>query len=596
MSFDTKRSRSLAGLLTLAFVAATEASALAQFASPSPSPSATASPIATPSSAATATAAPTALPPLTAQPANIVVAPGVSQAIKILGATPPITAQVSSSIATVTVDQQHAFIYLSAVQLGTATIHVTDANGAVVDIPLQIAQPAGIVPPTLSVIVTGNPASSKFLQRQIRAALTRVIRPTLQPGASITFSPLAIPLQPLQPGFLTSIDVPVTVSGGTSTTSPVFVTTTVSVQNLQLDQTIPSVLFYDDDPEYVQIAGALFHGIVQPNSAARLYYYHANLGLPKDIAIVLRPLSALPTRVQLIDVEGGPDLDVMAVGNFVSKTFLQTEAKNEGVVVDLSSQTPFVLRNALALIGELVAGAFDVRVLTGGPVNVSVLAIPAGEQLSNYVNAPLAPRDGHNRSGAFNIAGFGVETIAYTVGGPDASTTYGGKDTAPPNLTPGSLGHDWGDYGVTHRFTFDIANPGDAPQTVYLYEKPLGGATINSFVVDGQVRQMGCAKVPQRYEIVHYEVAAHSQMTSNVVTMTNGGSSYPLEIGLTQTAPNPFTPPMDAPDGCFPKSPPSPTATPVQAIPIPSATPSGLPSSLPSATPFAYPTPTPAPR
>lgn len=546
-----------------------------------------------PSPAATATS--TAPPPLTAQPANIVVAPGVSQAIKVLGATPPITAQVSSSIATVTVDQRHAFIYLSAVQLGTATIHVTDANGASLDIPLQIAQPAGIVPPTLSVIVTGNPASSKFLQRQIRAALTRVIKPTLQPGASITFNPLAIPLQPLQPGFLTSIDVPVTVSASTGTTAPVFATTTVSVQNMQLDQTDPSVLFYDDDPEYVQIAGALFHGTVQPNTAARLYYYHANLGLPKDFAIVLTPASVLPTRVQLIDVEGGPDLDVMAVGNFVSKTFLLTEAKNEGFIVDLSSQTPFVLRNALALIGELVAGAVDVRVLMGGPVNVSVVAIPAGEQLSNYLNGPLAPRDGHNRSGAFNIAGFGVQTIAYTVGGPDASTTYGGKDAAPPNLLAGSLGHDWGDYGVKHRFTFDIDNPTDSPQTVYLYEKPIGGATINSFVVDGQVRQMGCARIPQRYEVVHYDLAPHSQLASNVVTMTNGGSSYPIEIGLTQTAPYPFTPPMDAPDGCFPKATPSPSPTPVQEIPYPSATPSALSSPLSSATPFAYPTPTPAP-
>jgi hypothetical protein len=604
MSFGTKSSRSLAASLTFAFLAATGGSAPAQLASPLPAPSISASATALPSPAAsfpspfaTATPTPTAPPPLTAQPANIVIGPGVSQAVKILGATPPLTAQVSSSIATVTIDQVHAFIYVSAVQLGTATIHVTDANGSAIDIPLNIAQPAGIVPSTLSLIVTGNPASSRFLQRQVRAALRRVIRPTLQPGASITFSPLAIPLQPLQPGFLTSIDIPVTVAGGNAT-APVFATTTVTVQNLQLDQTVPSVLFYDDDPEYVQLAGGLFRGTVQPNTAARLYYYHDNLGLPKDIAVVLTPASVLPTRVQLIDVEGGPSLDVMSVGNFVSKSFLSNEAKNQGIVVDLSSQTPFLLRNTLALIGELVAGAVDVRVLMGGPVNVSVLALPAGDPLSNYVNAPLAPRDGHNRSGVFNIAGFGAQTVAYTVGGPDASTTYGGRDTAPPNMVPGSLGHDWGDYGVTHRFTFDIDNPTDTAQTVYLYEKPSGGATINFFLVDGQLRQMGCARVPERYEIEHYEVAPHAQLASNVVTMTDGGSSYPLEIGLTQTAPFPFTPPMDAPDGCFPKATPSPIATPVQGLPLPSGAPTELPSGFPvpaSATPFAYPTPTPAP-
>jgi hypothetical protein len=278
---------------------------------------------------------------------------------------------------------------------------------------------------------------------------------------------------------------------------------------------------------------------------------------------------------------------------------LLNDAKNEGIVVDLSPQTPFVLRSELLLAGELVAGAVDMRVLMGGPVNVSVIAIPAGEQLAKYLNAPLAPRDGHNRSGAFNLAGFGVQTIAYTVGGPDASTTYGGRDTAPPNLEAGSLGHDWGDYGVTHSYTFDIDNPTDTPQTIYLYEKPFGGASINIFIVDGQVRQMGCARVPQRYEIVHYEVAPHSQLVSNVVTMTDGGSSYPLEIGLTQTAPYPFTPPMDAPDDCFPKATPSPSPTPVQALPVPSSTPSELstPTPLPLPTrinPLPA-TPTPAP-
>ncbi|MGH7659573.1 MAG: hypothetical protein ACRENA_01475, partial [Vulcanimicrobiaceae bacterium] len=258
---------------------------------------------------------------------------------------------------------------------------------------------------------------------------------------------------------------------------------------------------------------------------------------------------------------------------------------------------PLVLRSSIGLIGELVAGEVDMRVLMGGPVNVSVIAFPAGEQLSKYVNAPLAPRDGHNRSGAFNLAGFGAQTLAYTVGGPDTATTYGGRDTAPPNVEPGSLGHDWGDYGVTHRFAVNIDNPTDAPQIVYLYEKPSGGSSINMFVVDGQVRQMGCARVPQRYEIVHYEVAPHAQIASTVVTMTDGGSSYPLEVGLTQTAPNPFTPPMDSPEGCFPKSTPTPIPTPTPEFPAPSTTPSEVPSVMPLPTrinPLPA-TPTPAP-
>jgi hypothetical protein len=36
--------------------------------------------------------------------------------------------------------------------------------------------------------------------------------------------------------------------------------------------------------------------------------------------------------------------------------------------------------------------------------------------------------------------------------------------------------------------------------------------------------------------------------------MTDGGSFYPLEVGLSGTPPQPVTPPVSAPDGCFPKS------------------------------------------
>ena len=578
MSFTTKSVRSF-GVVAVVFAliaAGSGGHALAQSLTPAPlpSPGESFSPAPTPS--------PTPAP-LSAQPASITIAPGVSQAVKILGATAPITAQISAPIATLTVDQKASFVYVTAVQIGTATIHVSDAAGAGVDIPITVAQPAGIVPATYSLIVTGTPASSRFLSRQIRAALTRAIRPTLQPGSSITFNPLGIPLQPLQPGFETSIDVPVTVAGPPST-APVYATTTVTVQNLAVVPTVPTTLFYDDDPEYVQVGGVLFRGTIQANAATRLYYYHDNLGLPKDIAVVLTPASSLPTRVQLIDVEGGPDQDVMSVGNSISKSFVLEESHNEGTVVDLIPATPFVVRNTLALLGELVAGSMDVRVLMGGPVTVSVVAVPAGTPLAQYLGGPLAPRDGHERSGAFNLTGFGDTTLAYTVGGTDALYTYGARENAPPNLDPASQGHDWGDYGVIHRVTVAIDNPTGTTQPVYLFEQPFGGATINNFVIDGQVKQMGCARIPQRYEINEYDVPANSSTTSTVVTMTDGGSSYPLQIGLTQTPPQPETPPMDATDGCFPKATPTPSPMPI-------------PTEIPSAVPTEYPTeiPTPAP-
>ena len=73
---------------------------------------------------------------------------------------------------------------------------------------------------------------------------------------------------------------------------------------------------------------------------------------------------------------------------------------------------------------------------------------------------------------------------------------------------------------------------------------------------------LGCARVPQPYLIAQLTLDPSSQRTVNVLTMADGGSNFPLEIGATATPPQATTPPQSAPDGCFPK---------------PQATPSGAP-------------------
>ena len=168
------------------------------------------------------------------------------------------------------------------------------------------------------------------------------------------------------------------------------------------------------------------------------------------------------------------------------------------------------------------------------------------------------------------LAASDIQALAYSVGGPDVTYEYGTRDTTLRNLDTSDPGHDYGDYGVIHRITFDIDNPGNMPQTIYLYEKPLGGGPVRStFIVDGQVKELGCARVAQRYQIMAYTMPPLQQAASTVITMTDGGSNYPIEIGMTGTAPLLTVPPQNAPDGCFPKPTPSPSETPYcGAVPI----------------------------
>jgi hypothetical protein len=161
--------------------------------------------------------------------------------------------------------------------------------------------------------------------------------------------------------------------------------------------------------------------------------------------------------------------------------------------------------------------------------------------------------DGHHRTGVYAIADYGTLGATYTVGGADASVQYGGPHGPDPAPTSTPEGHDAGDYGVLQSIVFTMVNPTDQAAVAYLYERPQGGVVRSSFLVDGNLVDVGCARVPQAYQIASYNLAPRQTYRVMVQTMTDGGSNYPLEVGVSATPPNLSTPPISSPDGCFPK-------------------------------------------
>jgi hypothetical protein len=420
---------------------------------------------------------------------------------------------------------------------------------------------AGAIPANLFLDVTGFPAAdADVLDAQIRAALERAIRPTLRPGSSLRFGPIVPwPLFPLAAGSRAAVNVTSTIMGD-GASAPVSGVTTVTLNSVAVPRIPPSVLFLSDDPEYLQTEGLVFRGSVPLNAAARLYYYHSDIGLPRNLDVVLT--ATVPSRVHLIASQAGPDLDVMSAGHTVSRDLLRFEGANEGIVADVAPGKPFVVRHALLLQAEVVAGALDAHVLSGGAVGVSVVAAPAGSRPDVFLAGPRVPFDGHRRHGAFDLTTFGALAARYSAGGPDVAVQYGGKAPTPRNLDPADTGRDYGDYGVVHTITFTLLNPTDTPAMAYLYEKPLGGPVRSTFVVDGQLKEIGCVRLSQPYWVATYQLPAQSSGMSTTVTMTDGGSWYPLEYGVSQTPPQPYTPPVGSPDGCSPNAPPFADPTP----------------------------------
>lgn len=416
----------------------------------------------------------------------------------------------------------------------------------------QTGAPAGQVPDRLGLTITGNPASTTFLTGQIQAAVEAAVRPTLAPGSTVHVTAIFPAPQPLARGFLTGYTAAVSIDPGPGA-APVTGTTAVDVVNAGLPGFRPFALALADDPERIAADGVLSRTTVAAHGPTRLYYYHENIGRQRRFCVVLTANDSVMTHVAIVDAAAGPSTDVMGVGHAVTKLFLTRQPQAEGSLTAITGGKPFLLRDTLVGPGDGIVGSVDLRVLDGGPVTVTVLAIPPAAQPADFLYGPKLPEDGHDRHGTFDLQGFANRIIAYSAGGPDATYEYGNRTQTLANVAPGDPGHDYGDYGVVQRVTFDLDNPTGEAAMVYLYEKPLGGAVRSSFVVNGALIDVGCVRVPNDYFIAGYALAPHATGTLDVLTMTDGGSSYPLQIGVRMPAPLPEAPAINAADGCFPK-------------------------------------------
>ncbi len=482
---------------------------------------------------------------------SVALNPAQQQTITVSGATPPLEATLDRKLVSVTVSPDGTGVTITATQAtGSDTLHLVDAQGAHADLPIRVAFNAGTIVPQTTLTITGNPADPAWLDATVSnwvRGLTRTL-----PGATVTFGTVAPPAGTLAPGTSAQFSVPVQIAGNGEYFDQSGATT-VSVQNVSLPPLLPRLLFYDDDPEHVASDGVLFRGAVSAAAPTRLYYYHDDASDPHRLVVALTNDSQDPTSVQLVDASAGPNMDVMHVGQTLTKNFLLTKARGEGVVVSLSQDDPYLLADVPMSARQLVTGAVDLRVLSGGPVDVTVLAVSPGVDPRSLLEAPTQPDDGHHRTGVFDISGFGDDTLNYTAGGSDATLVVGDTDPTPPAAGSAAQGHDYGDYGVTHTIDLTLTNPATTPASAYLFLKPLAGPARGGFLIDGNLFEIGCVRTPVPYQITSFDLGPGQTYRTVVTTMTDGASFYPVEIGLTATPPQPSAPQINAPDGCFPK-------------------------------------------
>jgi hypothetical protein len=535
---------------------------------PPPIPSMTMPPQATPSPvpsgipSGTPSAAPSALPsaPIRVDRARVGVVPGGTVVVNVAGGVGPLTAQASFDGVDVRYDDLRRTLSLTGRANGRGTVTLSDAAGDSAVVNVLVAPPAGVVPSDVTVELAGT-VSPQFAVARVQAAIAQLAK--LQPGATLTAN--GVTTGPLRGGDALEARATVIVRGNDQ-----FVdqsgTTNVHVRVGALPQLDPVVLFYSDDPERLGPLddGVLFRGTIDATRPVRVYAYHVSDASTRRLYLALQPTAG--ARVQVLGAAAGPSDAFPYVGHLSTLRYLLERAPQESFVAALAPNVPYLIPLGAGnmLPGQLLAGIYDLRVLDGAPVTVTIVAASSGIDPATLLVQPEHPSDGHFRRGEFSLSNVPPLALSYAVGGAEPAPFavgvryYANGLAAFPNLRPdivaqaGQRAPLAGDYGVLRSVSLQLANPTATPQNVYLYEQPgaNGGVTTTMwFAGDPAPTEIRCVSDPSQRSLVRgFGLAPGQTLNVSGTYMTDGTSWLPVFFGLTSTPP-----PLAPLDGCGPK-------------------------------------------
>ncbi|MDQ2908019.1 MAG: pilus assembly protein N-terminal domain-containing protein [Candidatus Eremiobacteraeota bacterium] len=435
-------------------------------------------------------------------------------------------AVADAAVATATVDQGSATVAIVGKTLGSTTITVGDSRGLTRDIPVRVAYPAGDIAPTASVRITGDPATQLFVRDQAVAAAA--LAAGTRPGASVVTAPDSVSVvKPLALDDLMDVAVPLIVQGDGYFT--VQGTTRVRVVNFAQPRIPPRSLLVSDYPETLRENGILFTSGLTTAGVERFLYYHYNPPTQPERRIVLkvRNDSPEPALVQYIAGVAGPEDNEMEVGHLSTQRFLVRRAQNEGTVVTIPAQSTTNLAQQLLPAGQTVSGLMQLSEIEGAPLGLTLVAQNAIDPLNAAIpSSALLVGDRPHARGVYRIPEFFFDR-SYDAEGPDLELPIG--QIPLPNLVQGETLA--GDYGVLQSVTVRIVNNDRRhARQIALYANPRGGRATGTFIIDRVLVQAHAMAPFGHYKLRQYTIGPGSFVRTEIVTMPEGGSSYPIRL------------------------------------------------------------------
>ena len=469
-------------------------------------------------------------PPIIVEPPQLSVEPSKTVMARINSSLGTVNAVVAdATIATAIVDQAQRVLYVTGVKVGTTTVTVTDSRGVTRDVQVVVAYAAGSVADQTSLRVTGNPASTQYLREAIAQAVSSAA--TLRSGASITVTPETIPVRrDLSIDDRVELDVQAQITGAGYL--PVSGVTHVIVENIALPSIQPARLLVSDYPERLTANGVLFTARLDRTQAQRFLYYHYNPGTEPGRRILLKAAntSNAPATVQMIEGDAGPGVNEMEIGHLSTKRFLVRNARNEGRVVTIPPGSTVNLVDHVLPPQNIVSAVLQLRLVTGDPVQLALIAQDALAPLDQTIDqTQLLVGGAPHARGVYPVPTFYFNTD-YNVDGDDLDLPIG--QLPLPNLRQGEALS--GDYGVEQVLEVVISNMTRGPKAIALYANPRGGRATGTFLIDGTLVQAHALAAFSRFKIWQETIRAGTYRRIRIVTMPEGGSSYPLRLTFAQ--------------------------------------------------------------
>jgi hypothetical protein len=466
-------------------------------------------------------------PPIIVEPPSAGVVPGGTQTLRVQSVLGSITLTIADpTIIDATVDQNARTVTLTGKKLGTTTLTVRDDRGLTRDVPVRVADLAGTIADSITIRVTGNPATTYFLVEQALNAAIAAVQP--RAGAQITAGSDSVNVnRPLAIDDTTTVDVPIILAGGDYFT--VQGTTHVHVVNVALPSIHPAYLMVSDFPETLKENGLLFEADLTAAQPARFLYYHFNpAGQPdRRIVLRLRNPSSQPANVQFISGMAGPELNDMEVGHLSTQRFLVREANNEGSVLTIPPNTTSAIIAQALPAQNIDSNLVQLREIDGAPLHLTLVAQNASDPVEGPIpDSALLVGDVLHARGVYPIPEFYFD-YQYDTSGPNLEIPIG--QIPVPELKEGEALA--GDYGVLQSLTVRIVNP-DPHNAAYIavYANPRGGRATGTFIIDGVLLQAHALPPFGHYKLREYTIPPGGFIRTTIVTMPEGGSSYPLRL------------------------------------------------------------------